>query len=455
VRHTGTEVRRIFVDPRGPVRRLIADPRAPTVALVLILVFSCAARLFDLGRPCSSPCRHGSDHSLIFDEAYYVNAARVIVGIHPPAGAPYADAPLHKDPNAEHPQLAKLFIAGGIKLFGDNPWGWRLGSVLFGLLAIAGMYFLARAAGGTPWLAVGAAGVAALDNLMLIHGRIATLDVYAVSLMIIAAALYLRGNATPAGIVLGLGACMKLVALFLVPVFVLLEILTLIWARRDRAPIQPVLRSRVIALAITVGGALVTLVLVVWLLDALVPAYDPGTSTTYAGNPFAHISHMLSFAAKLKAVPDATGISSTPWQWLVNQKPIDYSRVAVNQLSNGKIVASRALFAARGEMNPFIIFLFFPALFAAVAAAWRQRDRVAAIGAAWCLGTFVPFVIQSQAFDRISYLYYMLIVLPGLYLLVAWLFSPSRVGRAATLGLTVALIYSFIDLYPVQSLSGH
>jgi 4-amino-4-deoxy-L-arabinose transferase-like glycosyltransferase len=444
VRHLGKEVRRI-----------LADPRAPAVVLALIVAVSFGARIFALGRPCASPCRHYSDHSLIFDEAYYVNAARVIAGIHPPAGAPYHDAPLHKDPNAEHPQLAKLIIAGGIKLFGDGPWGWRIGSVLFGLIAIVGMYFLVRAAGGSAWLAVGTAAVAALDNLLLVHGRIATLDVYAVSLMIVAAALYLRGRAIPAGIVLGLAACMKLVALFLVPVLILLEVVQVIWARRDEHAVLGPLRSRAIPLVITIAGALVTLVLVVWLLDVLVPAYDPGTQTVYAGDPFSHIAHMLSFAAKLKAVPNATGISSTPWQWLVDQKPIDYSRVAVNQLAGGKIVASRALFAARGEINPFLLLLFFPALFAAVAAAWRGRDRVAAIGAAWCLGTFIPFVIQSTIFDRISYLYYMLIVLPGLYTLAAWLFSPSRVGRAATLGWGCALIYSVVDLYPVRSFTGH
>jgi len=103
--------------------------------LVVVLLISLGARLFDLGQPCSSPCRGSASHSLIFDEAYYVNAARVIVGIHPAAGLPYHTAPLHKDPNAEHPQLAKLMIAGGIELLGDNPWGWRIGSVIFGSIA--------------------------------------------------------------------------------------------------------------------------------------------------------------------------------------------------------------------------------------------------------------------------------------------------------------------------------
>jgi hypothetical protein len=205
---------------------------------------------------------------------------------------------------------------------------------------------------------------------------------------------------------------------------------------------------------VTVVAALVTLLLGVWVMDLLVPAYDPGTHITYAGSPFTHIGHMLSYAAKLKAIPDATGISSTPWQWLVDQRPINYATVAVNSLSGGKIVASKAVFAARGEINPFVIFLAIPALFAATAAAWYERDRVAAVGAAWCVGTFLPLAIEAQAFDRISYLYYMLLVMPGIYIVTARLFSPTRVPRAATIGWAVALIYSFIDLYPVQRI-GH
>ena len=89
-----------------------------------------------------------TDHTLIFDEDYYVNAARVIDRIRPPAGAPYANSPLGTDPNSEHPPLAKLVIAGGIELFGDGPIAWRLPSVLLGTVAILGMFALVRAAAG-------------------------------------------------------------------------------------------------------------------------------------------------------------------------------------------------------------------------------------------------------------------------------------------------------------------
>ena len=56
-------------------------PRRQFVLLGLLLALSLGARLAWLGEPCRSPCRSSSDHILIFDETYYVNAARVIAGV--------------------------------------------------------------------------------------------------------------------------------------------------------------------------------------------------------------------------------------------------------------------------------------------------------------------------------------------------------------------------------------
>ncbi len=413
-------------------------------------MLSAVGRVWDLRAPCTAPCRTPASHTLIFDESYYVNAARVIAGIHPPRGASYHDAPLGKDPNSEHPQLGKLIIAGGIELFGDGPSGWRLGSVLFGLLGIAAMYALARAAGAVPWFAVGAAAVMALDNLALVHGRIATLDIYSLTPMLVAGALYLRRRFVAAGVALAVAAAMKLVALYLIPVLLLIELLGLAVARPpSRERLRALLRA-LKPVAVTVAVGIVGLVLLVWLLDSLVAGYDPGSHAVYGGNPFRHLNHMLSYAATLKSVPHATGISSSPWQWLVNKKEINYARVAVNVLSGGKITASHALVAFRGAVNPFIIFFAIPALFAAAAAAWRERDRLALVGVAWCVGTFAPFVIQADAFHRITYLYYVLIVLPGVYLVTIRLFASRWMPVAATVGWAVALVYGFADLYPIR-----
>src|SRR5438067_8826948 len=100
----------------------MARPPKPPTLLAVVCFVSIGVRAAWLGAPCHSPCRSASRHVLVFDESYYVNAARVIAGIRPPAGATYTDAPLGDDPNAEHPQLAKLVIAGSIELFGENPF---------------------------------------------------------------------------------------------------------------------------------------------------------------------------------------------------------------------------------------------------------------------------------------------------------------------------------------------
>src|SRR5579875_527533 len=207
-----------------PVRAQLLSPAAPLVVLALVSLLSLGARAYRLGEPCQRPCTTADDHTLIFDEAYYVNAARVIAHIRPPAGSHYDQSPLGTDPNAEHPQGAKLIMAGAIELFGDGPFAWRIGSVLFGTLAILAMYALARAAGAGRWTAVGAAGLMAADNLMIVSGRIGTLDIYALAPMLFGVACYLRGRMLPAVLMLALADCMKEVAPYALIVIWLLEL---------------------------------------------------------------------------------------------------------------------------------------------------------------------------------------------------------------------------------------
>lgn len=86
--------------------------------------------------------------SLIFDEWYYVNVARVILRLPQSLGAnsqpPYVNVPPGLDPNHEHPPLAKLLIAFSMYLLGDNGFGWRIPSVIFGSLAVLVFYLLMK-----------------------------------------------------------------------------------------------------------------------------------------------------------------------------------------------------------------------------------------------------------------------------------------------------------------------
>ncbi|HEY7933699.1 MAG TPA: glycosyltransferase family 39 protein, partial [Solirubrobacteraceae bacterium] len=395
------------------------------MVLSLVLALSLCLRLLELDQPCSTPCKLSSPHALIFDENYYVNAARVIDGINPPKGAPYHGAPRGDDPNAEHPQLAKLVIAGGIRLFGDGPWGWRVGSVLFGLIAMVALYGLVRASGGSQWLGVGVVGVMGSDNLLLVHGRIGTLDIYAVSLMLVAAWFYMRGWHLGAGVVLGVAGCMKEVALLLLVVLVVFEGLRVARARWVRGSAVGWPRFAARPLLIAIVGSVLCFLGLLWLLDVLVPAYDPVHHVTYAGSPFTHLFHIYEYAQHLTAKPNETGITSTPWQWLLDQKVIEYGRLARNTVRDGKVISTHTLASFKGEINPFIIFVAVPALFTGVLAAWRDSDELAMIGVCWLLGTFPIFALESLLSGRISYIYYMVIVMPGIYILTTRMFTKT------------------------------
>jgi len=454
-----TTIRRALI----PVRWLWAHrrhPRAPLWLLGVVSLLSLGSRLWYLPKPVDSTT-HAS--SLIFDEAYYVNAARVILGIHPRAGAAYAGALLGHDPNAEHPPLAKLLIAGSMKVLGDNAWGWRIFPVIFGSIAILAIYWLVRSARGSSWLALGAAALMAVDTLLLIHGRIATLDIFVVAFMLAAVALYLSGHPLLAGITVGVGLCTKLVAIDVVFVIALLELGRLI--RTDSASWRSRLalaRVRAIPVLITTAVGALTYVAVLFLLDLIAaPIGGAGSCATVPSgfhNPLQHTSFMLCYAGKLTSPGGPAGIASYPWQWLLNLQPIDYLTVAGNVLSNGKVISTHPIVSFHGEMNPAIIFLALPALALAGRIAWQRRDTFSLLCVAWFLGTFVPFVVAAAPIgsygNRISYIYYMVIVMPAVYMAVAQLFSRQWLPGAALLGYVAILGYWFVTLYPFQTWSG-
>ncbi len=420
----------------------------PIPLLVALCVVSFAMRAAWLGDPCRSPCRSASDHVLVFDENYYVNAARVIAGVHPPSSATYAAAPLGVDPNAEHPQLAKLVIAGSIELFGDGPFAWRLGSLLFGTLAIAGMFALVRSAGGGPWTALGAAALMAADNLFVVHGRIATLDVYALAPMVWGAALYLRRHPLAAGVVLGIGACMKLVAVYVLLVLVIVEALRwlgsreLVWGRLARLG------------ELSAAGA-VTFFALLAILDRVARPYDYAVSKLVGGGPFAHFGHMLSYAAGQTSPHGPRGIASYPFAWLVDYKPIVYLNVNPARPGGG-LFAVHPEVHFLGLISPPILLVALPALGVAAWVALRRAaaaDReLAVVAVAWFLGTFVPFLLLSLVWERTSYIYYMLVVMPGLYAAAAWLATRLR-RRPRLLGVwALTVVAAAVVLYPLTPL---
>lgn len=418
---------------RGSVRGFFGRPAAPIVALALVSLLSLGARASWIDRT----------EVLVFDETYYVNASRAILGLRIPAGAAYYNAPPGTDPNAEHPPLAKLLIVASMDALGDRPVGWRVPSLIFGSLSILAMYFVARAARAGPWLAVGAASLMAVDNLFLIHGGIATLDIFVIPFMLAAAGLYLRARPVAGGLVLGVGACMKLVGLLLVLILVIVEVISLIPSRSKLS--APRRRVRESARAVATFGIATTIAYLglLYSLDARMSNFR---------NPVAHTAHMLTYAGALTDPGTGAAPASSPWQWLVNRGAIPYY-IHYPEKDSAPPVGARPTVFFEGRINPFIIYMALPGLVVAALAARRRPEPLPVLILAWYLGTFLPFVALSLL-QRVLYIHYMLLVLPGIYLAVAELFSGRYLHRSLTVGYVVALGYAFWAFYPFRTFTG-
>ena len=171
--------------------------------------------------------------------------------------------------------------------------------------------------------------------------------------------------------------------------------------------------------------------------------------------PLAHLRHMLSFAGAQVSRHGPHGIASYPWQWFGDYKTIVYLNIVPGRPAPGlERIHPEAHFL--GAISPPILLLALPGLALAL---WSLRpasaaggERTGLVALAWVLGTFLPFQLASMIGDRTSYLYYMVIVMPGVYIAVArfvahpraprWLVGLWVVGVAAA----VVLMYPFTPL---------
>jgi 4-amino-4-deoxy-L-arabinose transferase-like glycosyltransferase len=380
--------------------------------------------------------------SLIFDEVYYVNAARVILGWPVAPGQHYGGSPIGFDPNQEHPPLGKLLIAGSMAIFGDTGIGWRLPSVIAAMVVLVSISRIVRDTDRSPWLGVLVVALVAFDNLSFVDGRIGTLDTLVLAPMLVGSWLALRRRWVLAGVAVGIALLIKITALYAVGAIVLYVLLTdgPSWWRARRIPLDDASGPVAFVLftfAVALGG--------LGILDSRFSAVV---------NPIDHIRQMLSYGANLARSANTdtcSGIDSRPWQWLFNDCQINYFRTAVNVTSGGKVISSTATIDFRGAMNPILVGAIPFATLYTVWYAARTRNRLALWAVAWGAANYLPYLVLAVVSTRVLYLYYMVPMIPAIAVGVALLVARAGLPRPVRWGFLAAYLAGFAAYFPFRT----
>jgi 4-amino-4-deoxy-L-arabinose transferase-like glycosyltransferase len=254
------------------------------------------------------------------------------------------------------------------------------------------------------------------------------------------------------GAAIGIGACAKEVAPYALIALAVLELLRW-WRARDD------MRARAARVGTCVVAAAGTFLALLAILDGIAAPYSPQTGKLVPNGPFGHVARILTYGVQQTSPHGPSGIASYPWDWLIDYKPITYLRINPSRPVPGLAQVHPAVHFL-GMISPPILLLALPAL---VFMAWRvvrpplrafdaSGGEVGLVGLAWFLGTFLPFVALSLIESRTSYLYYMVIVMPGIYLAVADLVRRIGPTRKLVIAWMVCVVAAMIVMYPLTPL---
>lgn len=154
-----------------------------SLILISIIAFAFFTRIARLHLP----------EKYMFDEVYHAVTAKLIARNDPQAFE-WWNPPPEKDTAVDwlHPPLAKYTQGFFINIFGENSFGWRISSVLFGTLVIILVYKLTQELFANKNLSLLAAFLASLDGLLLVQSRIAMNDIHVTFFILLTLLFYLR-----------------------------------------------------------------------------------------------------------------------------------------------------------------------------------------------------------------------------------------------------------------------
>lgn len=384
------------------------------------------------------PGGYGATGTLIFDEFFYVNAARAILGWPQgpdPNSIPFPGAPAGVDPNPGHPPLAKLLIAASMRLLGDNAWGWRLPSVIAGSLAILLFYLLMKKVSNNGKFAILATYLMSFDSLIFVDSRVAILDIFTLAFMVLGFYFYFLGKYRFSAVALALSTLTKIIGIYGFVTVVAFHFLRA-FSRKKQLKLRSVFFADLrwllrFGFYYAVTGFL--------LLLALGPVTGYKNPTDYVGFMF---GNMLSLTEV-----QVGGIASQPLQWLVNQVQIPYLEIGIKI---GEISFSPVAFW--GGMNPFIVYMTIPAVAYATYYCITRKSQTALFVLCWFAGTYFPYFPLTYLAHRISYIFYFQNTVPAVAGAIALLVSNKRLPKTPVILYVLLVLVGFSWYFPFKQI---
>ena len=403
------------------------------IAPVLIAIASFVLRLINLGSP----------KGFVFDEVYYVDGARDLLkyGVEIDGTNPEFIV---------HPPVGKWLIASGIKLFGDNEFGWRFASAVFGTLLILLFARLVHVLFYSPLLTALGAALMALDGLLLVHSRTALLDLFLTFFTLLGVFLWHRNRHIWSGIAFGLAIGCKWSAIYFVAIIGLIAVYRIVVASDIRKTVKP------IAAKFAQYGLLpvfvYTLTWAGWFVS------DRGWSRQWSTNPLLswlhYHSEMLNFHTGLT---EKHPYQANPWSWLIMGRPTSFFYASPKECG-AKDCAQEVL--ALG--TPILWWVGTIAL-AVVVGYWIKslvRHRIDAAASIVIIGFAAGYLPWFAMQQRTVFAFYAIVIQPFLVLAIVYcakllldsglkpVVSQSIVGGVFAL-IVLSFLY-FMPLYTAQ-----
>jgi len=399
------------------------------LAPIVIAIISLALRLINLSTP----------KGFVFDEVYYVDGARDFLkyGVEVSANKPEFIV---------HPPVGKWLIASGIKIFGDNEFGWRFATAIIGVALILLFARLVHVLFFSPLLTAMAAALMAMDGMMLVHSRTALLDLFLTFFLLLAIYLWHRQQHWYAAVSIGLAMGTKWSALYFLVAIAFVSIYRVFTSYSGRDLIKPTfiksLQYGFLPLVVYTGTW------TGWFLSKR--GWDRQWSSNVFVSWWHYHSEMLGFHMGLT---EKHSYQANPWSWLVMARPTSFFYQSPKGC-NSKNCAQEVLAIGTpilwwiGTLAIAIAFGFF---FHALAT--RRFDSSLTIIVLGITAGYLPWFFLQQ---RTVFTFYAVVFEPFMLLAIIYcakilLDSSIKSGVSVTIvaGLIVLIFLNFIYFLPL------